>query len=237
VTLRKEVGFLRSKDEKQVNLIAQNNPKSPITEQYRLIRTNIQFSSVDKEIKTIVVTSSEPNDGKSTTAANLAIVLAQEEKKVLLVDADLRKPSVHYAFNLSNIHGLTSVLTKKIDFKKTILNSNVSNLDILTSGPIPPNPSELLNSKAIEAAIDELKQIYDYIIFDTPPVLVVPDSQIVANKCDGVIMVVASGKTNKQSAVKAKDLLMKANTSLLGVVLNGVQTDNSNYYYYKTQTK
>ncbi|ASS97506.1 capsular biosynthesis protein [Peribacillus simplex NBRC 15720 = DSM 1321] len=234
MALRKEVGFLRSKDEKQVNLIAQNNPKSPITEQYRLIRTNIQFSSVDKEIKTIVVTSSEPNDGKSTTAANLAIVLAQEEKKVLLVDADLRKPSVHYAFNLSNIHGLTSVLTKKMDLRKTILNSNVSNLDILTSGPIPPNPSELLNSKAIETAIDELKEIYDYIIFDTPPVLVVPDSQIVANKCDGVIMVVASGKTNKQSAVKAKDLLMKANTSLLGVVLNGVGTDNSNYYYYKS---
>ncbi|WP_286141412.1 CpsD/CapB family tyrosine-protein kinase [Bacillus sp. BA3] len=225
---------MRSKDEKQVNLIAQNNPKSPITEQYRLIRTNIQFSSVDKEIKTIVVTSSEPNDGKSTTAANLAIVLAQEEKNVLLVDADLRKPSVHYAFNLSNIHGLTSVLTKKMGLRKTILNSNVSNLDILTSGPIPPNPSELLNSKAIETAIDELKEIYDYIIFDTPPVLVVPDSQIVANKCDGVIMVVASGKTNKQSAVKAKELLLKANTSLLGVVLNGVETDNSNYYYYKS---
>jgi capsular exopolysaccharide synthesis family protein len=232
VTLRKEVGFLRSKDEKQVNLIAKTNPKSPITEQYRLIRTNIQFSSVDKEIKTIVVTSSEPNDGKSTTAANLAIVLAQEEKKVLLVDADLRKPSVHYAFNLSNIHGLTSVLTKKMDLRKTILNSNVSNLDILTSGPIPPNPSELLNSKAIETAIDELKGMYNYIIFDTPPVLVVPDSQIVANKCDGVIMVVASGKTNKQSAVKAKELLVKANTSLLGVVLNGVEMDNSNYYYY-----
>ncbi|WP_434169700.1 CpsD/CapB family tyrosine-protein kinase [Peribacillus frigoritolerans] len=228
------MGFLRSKDEKQMNLIAHTNPKSPITEQYRLIRTNIQFSSVDKEIKTIVVTSSEPNDGKSTTAANLSIVLAQEEKKVLLVDADLRKPSVHYAFNLSNIHGLTSVLTKKMDLRKTILNSNVLNLDILTSGPIPPNPSELLNSKAIETAIDELKGTYDYIIFDTPPVLVVPDSQIVANKCDGVIMVVASGKTNKQSAVKAKELLVKANTSLLGVVLNGVEMDNSNYYYYQS---
>ncbi len=225
---------MRSKDEKQMNLIAHTNPKSPITEQYRLIRTNIQFSSVDKEIKTIVVTSSEPNDGKSTTAANLSIVLAQEEKKVLLVDADLRKPSVHYAFNLSNIHGLTSVLTKKMDLRKTILNSNVLNLDILTSGPIPPNPSELLNSKAIETAIDELKGTYDYIIFDTPPVLVVPDSQIVANKCDGVIMVVASGKTNKQSAVKAKELLVKANTSLLGVVLNGVEMDNSNYYYYQS---
>lgn len=150
------------------------------------------------------------------------------------MDADLRKPSVHYAFNLSNIHGLTSVLTKKMDLRKTILNSNVSNLDILTSGPIPPNPSELLNSKAIETAIDELKEIYDYIIFDTPPVLVVSDSQIVANKCDGVIMVVASGKTNKQSAVKAKELLVKANTSLLGVVLNGVETDKSNYYYYQS---
>ncbi|MFF5396706.1 CpsD/CapB family tyrosine-protein kinase [Peribacillus butanolivorans] len=225
------MGFLRSKDEKQVNLIALTNPKSPITEQYRIIRTNIQFSSVDKEIKTIVVTSAEPNDGKSTTAANLAIVLAQEEKKVLLVDADLRKPSIHYAFNLSNIHGLTSVLTKKMDLRKTILNSNVLNLDILTSGPIPPNPSELLNSKAMETAINELKGIYDYIIFDTPPVLLVTDSQIVANKCDGVIMVVASGKTNKQSAVKAKELLEKANTALLGVVMNGMKSDTSNYYY------
>ncbi|KQU17141.1 capsular biosynthesis protein [Bacillus sp. Leaf13] len=225
------MGFLRSKDEKQVNLIAQTNPKSPITERYRIIRTNIQFSSVDKEIKTIVVTSAEPNDGKSTTAANLAIVLAQEEKKVLLVDADLRKPSIHYAFNLSNIHGLTSVLTKKMDLRKTILNSNVPNLDILTSGPIPPNPSELLNSKAMETAINELKDIYDFIIFDTPPVLLVTDSQIVANKCDGVIMVVASGKTNKQSAVKAKELLEKANTALLGVVLNGMESNTSNYYY------
>ncbi|MFF2286136.1 CpsD/CapB family tyrosine-protein kinase [Peribacillus butanolivorans] len=222
---------MRSKDEKQVNLIAQTNPKSPITEQYRIIRTNIQFSSVDKEIKTIVVTSAEPNDGKSTTAANLAIVLAQEEKKVLLVDTDLRKPSIHYAFNLSNIHGLTSVLTKKMDLRKTILNSNVPNLDILTSGPIPPNPSELLNSKAMETAINELKDIYDFIIFDTPPVLLVTDSQIVANKCDGVIMVVASGKTNKQSAVKAKELLEKANTALLGVVLNGMESNTNNYYY------
>ncbi len=234
MTLRKEVGFLGRKDEKQVNLIAQTNPKSPITEQYRLIRTNIQFSSVDKEIKTIVVTSAEPNDGKSTTAANLAIVLAQEEKKVLLVDADLRKPSIHYAFNLSNIHGITSVLTKKMDLRKTISNSNVPNLDILTSGPIPPNPSELLNSKAIETVINELKGIYDYIIFDTPPVLIVTDSQIVANKSDGVIMVVASGKTNKQSAVKAKELLEKANTALLGVVLNGIESNTSNYYYYQS---
>ncbi|WP_285765483.1 CpsD/CapB family tyrosine-protein kinase [Peribacillus sp. SI8-4] len=225
---------MRSKTKKQVNLIAQHSPKSPITEQYRLIRTNIQFSSVDEDIQTIVVTSAEPNDGKSTTSANLAIVLAQEEKKVLLVDADLRKPSVHYAFGLSNIQGLTSVLTKKMSIGEAVLKTDVPHLDILTSGPIPPNPSELLNSRAIKTTIRELKEIYDYIIFDTPPVLVVPDSQIVANKCDGVIMVVSSGKTNKQSAVKAKELLAKTNTSLLGVVLNGVETDNSNYYYYQS---
>ena len=225
---------MRSKDKKQVNLIAQHNPKSPITEQYRLIRTNIQFASVDEDIQTIVVTSAEPNDGKSTTSANLAIVLAQEEKKVLLVDADLRKPSVHYAFSLSNIQGLTSILTKKMSIEKAVMKTDVLNLEILTSGPIPPNPSELLNSRAIESTIHDLKEMYDYIIFDTPPVLVVPDSQIVANKCDGVIMVVSSGKTNKQSAVKAKELLTKANTTVLGVVLNGVETDNSNYYYYQS---
>ena len=117
-----------------------------------------------------------------------------------------------------------------MDLRKTISNSSVSNLDILTSGPIPPNPSELLNSKAIESVIYELKDIYDYIIFDTPPVLVVTDSQIVANKCDGVIMVVASGKTNKQSAVKAKELLEKAKSHFLGVIVNGVESINNGYY-------
>ncbi|MGG0788101.1 CpsD/CapB family tyrosine-protein kinase [Peribacillus simplex] len=224
----------KHKDKKPVNLIAHTNPKSPITEQYRLIRTNIQFTSVDKGIRSIVVTSSEPNEGKTTTAVNLAIVMAQQDKKVILVDADLRKPSVHYAFNLSNLHGLTSVLTKQANLGKAICNTDVPNLDILTSGPIPPNPSELLNSKAIEMTIDELKGIYDYIILDTPPVLVVADSQVVVNKCDGVIMVVASGKTNKQRAVKAKELLTKANSALLGVVLNGIETDSSTYYYYQS---
>ncbi|MED3834990.1 CpsD/CapB family tyrosine-protein kinase [Peribacillus frigoritolerans] len=225
---------LRNKDKNPVNLIALNSPKSPITEQYRLIIQNIQYSSVDKEVKSIVITSSEPNDGKSTTAANLAIVMAQQGKKVVLVDADLRKPSVHYPFNLSNIHGLTSVLTKQIGLEKAISKTDIPNLDILTSGPLPPNPSTILNSRAIEIVIDELRAAYDYIILDTPPVLVVADSQIVANKCDGVIMVVASGKTNKQNAVKAKELLTKANSALLGVVLNGMETDNSNYYYYQS---
>lgn len=213
-----------------MDLIAQYNPKSPITEQYRLIRNNLHFSSVDKEIKSIVVTSPEPSDGKSTTAANLAIVLAQQGKQVLLVDADLRKPSVHYTFSVSNIDGLTNILTKEIDIGMAITKTTIANLDILTSGPIPPNPSELLGSKTMELVIEDLKEAYEYVVFDTPPLLVVTDSQVMASKSDGVVMVVASGKTKKEQALKAKELLEKANSQLLGVVVNGVESKKDNYY-------
>ncbi|MFJ5713875.1 CpsD/CapB family tyrosine-protein kinase [Neobacillus sp. NPDC093127] len=221
---------LKNKEKRSVNLIAQYNPKSPITEQYRLIRNNLHFSSVDKEIKTIVVTSPEPADGKTTTAANLAIVLAQQGKQVLLVDADLRKPSVHYTFNVSNIDGLTSILTRVIDIETAITKTYVPNLDLLTSGPVPPNPSELLGSKTMEQIIKELKEAYEYIVFDTPPLLVVTDAQIMASKSDGVVMVVASGKTKKDRGIKAKELLEKANSQLLGVVVNGVDSKKDSYY-------
>ena len=185
---------------------------------------------MDKEIKSIVVTSPEPSDGKSTTAANLAIVLAQQGKHVLLVDTDLRKPSVHYTFNVSNMEGLTSVLTKGITLYEGITKTKIPNLDILTSGPIPPNPSELLDSKAMETMIEELKNRFDYIVFDTPPVLAVTDPQIMASKCDGIVMVVASGKTKKDRAVKAKELLEKAKSHFLGVIVNGVESKKNEYY-------
>lgn len=224
----------KSTGKRAVNLAAYTNSKSPITEQYRLIRNNLHFTSVDKEIKSIVVTSPEPSDGKSTTAANLAIVFAQQGKRVVLVDADLRKPTVHYSFSLSNIEGLTRVLTKEDSLEEAIYKTTIPNLDILTSGPIPPNPSELLNSKAMERVIEELKQLYEYIIFDTPPLLVVTDSQVMASKCDGVVMVVSSGKTKKDRAMRAKGLLEKANSLLLGVVVNGVPSKQNKYYshYY-----
>lgn len=206
------------------------NSKSPITEQYRLIRNNIHFSSVDKKIKTIVVSSAEPSEGKSTTAANLAIVLAEKGKKVILVDVDLRKPTVHYSFTVSNIDGLTSVLTKDITLDQAITKSHISNLDILTSGPIPPNPSELLDSRAMEMVIENLNSQYEYVVFDTPPILAVTDSQIIANKCDGVVMVVACGKTHKDRVLKAKELLEKAGSQMLGVVVNGVEEKMNGYY-------
>lgn len=223
--------MLKKKHKKSISLIAHSSPKSPITEQYRQIRSNLYFSSRNKEIKTIVVTSPEPSDGKTTTAANLAIVIAQQGKQVLLVDADLRKPSAHYAFNMDNIHGLTSVLMKKIGLNLAISNTHVPNLDILTSGPTEQYPSELLNSKSMETMMKELKDMYEFIIFDTPPVLAVTDSQILANICDGVVMVVAAGKTSKEGTAKAKYLLDKAKSQFLGVVVNEVDTINNGYYY------
>ena len=221
---------VKKKNNPSVNIIANSNPVSPFTEQYRLIRNNIHFTSVDKEIQSIVITSPEPSDGKSTIAANLAIVLAQQEKQVVLLDADLRKPTIHDTFNVSNEDGLTSVLTKKLNIDKAIHHSYVPNLFILTSGPIPPNPSELLDSKAMEATMEKLKKMFDYIILDTPPILAVTDSQILANKNDGVVLVVASGKTQKDHALKAKGLLEKAKAHMLGVVVNSVKSNKKIHF-------
>lgn len=214
-----------------LNLVAHNDPKSPISEQYRMIRTNIEFTSVDKKIQSIVVTSAVPADGKSTTASNLAIVLAQTGKQVLLVDADLRKPSIHYAFNLSNTQGLTSVLVNQTTLRNAISNIDIPNLSVLTSGPVPPNPSELLNSKKMRLIIEELTEIFDYIIFDTPPVLAVTDPQILSDQCDGTLLVVKNGGTLKEAALKAKELLHRAKVPILGVVLNNMKFKNSSYYY------
>jgi capsular exopolysaccharide synthesis family protein len=216
----------------QRSLVTLNDPKSPISEQYRTIRTNIQFSSVDEEIKTLMVTSPGPAEGKSTTVANLAVVFAQQEKKVLLVDTDLRKPTVHYTFNLNNTYGLTSILSKQRTISDAVQSTEQQNLSILTSGPIPPNPAELLGSHAMGQFLEDAKQEYDVILFDTPPVLAVTDAQILANKSDGVLLVVYSGKTEMEEAAKAKELLTSAKGKLLGTVLNHKKLQSSDYYYY-----
>jgi len=220
----------KNKGKRSIQLIDYTKPTSPVMEQYRLIRNNIHFSSVDKIIQSIVVTSAEAGDGKSTTAANLAIVLSQKGNKVLLVDVDLRKPTVHYAFSTSNLDGITSVLTKDSSLGMAITNTTIPNLDILTSGPIPPNPSELLDSQAMDGIMRDLKEDYDYVIYDSPPILAVTDSQTIASKCDGVVMVIASGKTQKDRAIKAKDLLEKAGSKMLGVVINRVEEKKNEYY-------
>ncbi|SDN09145.1 capsular exopolysaccharide family [Fictibacillus solisalsi] len=220
------------KDLTQRSLITHNNPKSPISEQYRTIRTNIQFSSIDTQYQSIMVTSSSPGEGKSTTVANLAVVLAQQGKSVLLIDGDLRKPTVHYTFKVSNIQGITNVLTRQISLEDAAVQTSVDDLSVLPSGPVPPNPSELLNSKAMEILVEEAKTRYDYVLFDTPPVLAVTDAQILANRCDGVVLVTSSGKTEKEAAIKAKELLDNANAKILGVVLNQKEMNENSYYYY-----
>jgi len=213
-------------------LITKVKPKSPVSEQYRTIRTNILFSAVDDDLKTLMFTSTAPGEGKTTTAANIAVVFAQQGKKVLLVDADLRKPTIHYTFNLMNIHGLTSVLTKRCTLEEAIEDGGVENLYVLTSGPIPPNPAEMLSSKAFEKFFETVKEQFDLVIFDTPPILAVTDGQIIANKCDGTILVVSAGKTEKLAAKKAKELLLNAKGRLLGAILNNKKQDQTHYYYY-----
>ncbi|MYL69816.1 polysaccharide biosynthesis tyrosine autokinase [Halobacillus litoralis] len=218
------------------NLIAEDNPKSPIAEQYRTIRTNLQFTSVDNELETMLVTSAGPSEGKSMTTANTAAVFAQQQKRTLLVDADMRKPTVQYTFRIQNMLGLSNYLAGTQRVKDLVNTTHVDYLDVITSGPVPPNPSELLGSHKIEQFIKEAKQHYDMIIFDTPPVLAVTDSQVLSNYVDGVLLVVRSKQTEKEAAAKAKEKLDQAKANVLGVVLNDQEvTSSSNYYYYYGQ--
>ncbi len=215
------------------HLITKINPKSPISEQYRTIRTNVQFSDVDKDIKSLLITSSEPEAGKSMTAANLAIVYGQQGIKTLLIDADMRKPTMHYTFRLENLTGLSNALVDNTSFETVAISSDVENLDIIPSGPIPPNPSELLASNRFKELYEEAYEVYDMIIVDTPPIIAVTDAQIVANMLDGVIIVARSGQTEVEHLKQSVQLIEKVQGNLLGTVLNDVEKVNSgNYYYY-----
>lgn len=214
-------------------IITDINPKSPISEAYRTLRTNIEFSSFDEHIRVIMLTSAGPGEGKSTTAANLAVAFAQAGKKVLIMDADLRKPTLHHTFSKTNRWGLTNIIAGQAEVKEVISQTEINNLDLLASGPIPPNPSELLASKRMSALLEELKLIYDIIIVDTPPALAVTDAQIMSTKCDGVILVIDSGKVKREIALKVKMNLEYVNARILGAVLNNIdRKDGESYYYY-----
>ncbi|WP_174614773.1 CpsD/CapB family tyrosine-protein kinase [Virgibacillus ihumii] len=222
----------QSKNSKIRHLITKLNPKSPVSEQFRTVRTNIQYASVDNELKSIVITSSAPEEGKSSSAANLAVVYAQQGKKVLLVDADMRKPTVHYTFRLDNLTGLSNLLVGEASIQQATNETDVENLDVISCGPIPPNPSELLGSKKMEQFINEVSTAYDIILFDTPPVLAVADAQILANLSDGSLLVVRSKQTEYETAQKAVEVLDSAQAKLLGSILNDVEKKKNNYYYY-----
>jgi capsular exopolysaccharide synthesis family protein len=212
-------------------LVASTNPKSIISEQFRTIRTNINFSMPDKELQTLLFTSAVPGEGKSTTASNVAIVFAQEGKKVLLVDSDMRKPTMHYTFRTMNISGLSNLLTRKMTLQEVVKQTDIEGLNLLTCGPLPPNPAELLSSKTMESLMEEMTTQFDIIIFDAPPLLSVADAQILSNKCDGTIFVVNSGTTQKDNAVKAKEALQTSKANIIGTVLNNFVLDKDHYYY------
>lgn len=219
-----------------VSLITLVDPSSPVSEQYRTIRTNIQFaSSVDYKLQTLVITSSGPSEGKSTTSANLAVVFAKSGQKVLLVDADMRKPTVFKTFQLTNEVGLSTVLSTSTSIDKAAQKTSIENLSVLTSGPKPPNPSELLGSMRMDQVIKEARNLYDIVIFDMPPIVAVTDAQIMASKVDGTLLVVRENVTKKESVTKARELLQLVNARVLGVVYNGAeQSKDQGYYYYSS---
>ena len=214
-------------------LITVTQPKSPVAEQYRTIRTNIEFMAVDREIQAILVTSATQGEGKSTTSSNLAVAYAQQGKKVLIIDTDMRRPTVHYTFRVANGLGLSSLLTRQAEKEKAILPTKVDNLSILTAGPIPPNPAELLSSRAMEHLVAQLREEFEVIIFDAPPLLQVADSRITSKLTDGVVLVVGCTTSDRQRVLKAKEQLELAEAKILGVVLNRRElTDDSAYQYY-----
>ena len=212
-------------------LVTQANPKSIVSEQFRTLRTNINFSMPDQELKSILFTSATPGEGKSTASANAAVVFAQEGKKVLLIDADMRKPTTHYTFSRNNITGLSNLLIRQLKVEDIIQQTNIEGLDLITSGPIPPNPAELLSSKTMDTLLEQLKEKYDLLIFDAPPVLSVTDAQILSNKADGTILVLNSGMTQKESVIKAKDALLSSQANILGTILNNFVLQKDHYYY------
>lgn len=210
-------------------------------EAYKALRTNFNFATLDGKIKTIVVTSSIPGEGKTTFSINLAITLAEAGKKVLLIDADLRNPSIHRYLRLrqQDLSGLSNLLSSNMEASDVLGHLERYGLDLLLSGTIPPNPVELLDSDRVKEIIDELADEYDYIICDTPPASVVTDASVLSKHCDGIIMVVGQGKTKEEVAHRALESLKQSGTKIIGAVLNDYDarkdsknTMQENAYYY-----
>ena len=212
-------------------LVALREPQSPAAEAYRTLRTKIQFSSLDRPVQTLLITSTAPDEGRSITSANLAITIAQAEQRVILVDCDLRRPGLHTLFGVANERGLTSIILDQGDGPLPLHATAVAGLSLLTSGPLPPRPADLLGSRRMEALIARLRQEADILIFDTPPVIAVTDAAVLAPRMDGVLLVLKAGHTRRDRAREARRLLEKVKANIVGVVLNNAKLE-SGYSYY-----
>lgn len=215
-----------------------NNPKSVVSEQIRTLRTNILFTSSDVEITKILITSSEQGEGKSTVSSNLALAFAQAGYNTLLIDADLRRPTQHKLFEKLNVKGLSNVIAGQVNFEDAVNTEIEPYLDLLTSGPIPPNPSELLGSLAMENFIEKIDKKYDLVIFDAPPVLAVTDAQVIGNLVNGSLLVVNAKRTHRDKVIDSKNQLQKSSARVLGVVINELdKNEDGEYYYYYGENK
>ncbi|MCK9860358.1 CpsD/CapB family tyrosine-protein kinase [Paenibacillus sp. ATY16] len=218
-------------------LVVLLNPSSPVAEAYRTLRTNIQYSSVDAPIQLLMAASAQSGEGKSTVISNLAVAYAMEGKRVLLIDTDLRKPTIHRIFAQTNRLGLTNLLTSESTLQEVIKDGGIDNLDIITSGPTPPNPAELLGSHRMKTVLEELKERYDLILFDTPPVLPVTDSLIMSSYCDGVLLVIHAGKVKKAYVRKAKEKLDFVQSRIIGAVFNQMKRQDVAFVKYYGTSK
>ena len=198
-------------------------PRSAVAEAYRTLRTNIEFSSVDAPIKTLLVTSAMPGEGKTVTAGNLAVIFAQAGRRVLLVDADLRKPGVHTLFALPNFHGLTTLLRREdASVEAVAQQTEQDGLQVLTTGPLPPNPAELLGSQRMRAVLERLMSGYDLLVVDSPPVQAVADAAILSSFMDGSLFVIDASRSRRRAVRQARETLDRAGARVLGAVLNRV---------------
>lgn len=204
-----------------------------VTEAYKTLRTNLLFALAAGKNKAIVISSALPSEGKSSTCANLAVAMAQKSAKVVLIDADLRKPVQNQIFKCSNSKGLSGVLAGFDNFEEVIRKSVKLNLDLITSGPIPPNPSELLGSEQMSSLLERLNEQYDYIFIDTPPINIVADALVISDKAAGVVMVVRHGQSNYSEITKAVASVEFANANILGLVVNGIKEKSGRYGKYK----
>ena len=225
---------LSSVEQRRDGLVTVLAPRSPIAEAFRVLRTNLQFALVGKQRSSIVITSANPGEGKSTTAANLAVVMAHAGRDVILVDADLRRPSLHKFFEMTNNVGLTSLMLDDAAVPDAVLRTvdDIPHLRVLTSGPLPPNPAELLESDRAQSVLADLQSRAELVVIDTPPVLVVADASILAGQCDGTVLVFDSGVTRTDSARRAVETLAKVGIKPLGAVVNKLDRAKIGRYYY-----
>lgn len=222
----------------EYRLVVREDPKSPVSESIRALRTNLQFVGLDKPLQTLMITSAGPAEGKTTIAANLAISMAETGLNVIVVGADLRRPSLHKVFGVENSVGLTQVLVGQAPLAEAIQTLDTPRVRLLTPGPIPPNPSELLGSQAMVEVIRELKSQADLVIFDAAPVVAVTDASILGPKVDGTVLVVSLKQTPREVVMEAKKQLVRVRTNLLGVVANRVRYGRaSGYYYYYDESQ